>query len=133
MTLEKPVVLPKRKNIRTRHGIQLVFQVLNSEGGFQCASGCLSCLTMDTIIPSKGTRLQSILWVDENIACQRSLARLGIEPRLSDYITGALPLSYLAMGDQLGRALIMLCMCLTALYVAYCTCDRLHLQHLQHD
>ena len=30
------------------------------------------------------------------------MARLGIEPRLPENIPGALPLSYLALGNQLG-------------------------------
>jgi hypothetical protein len=30
----------------------------------------------------------------------KNMARLGIEPRLPDYIPGALPLSYLALGNQ---------------------------------
>ena len=32
----------------------------------------------------------------------RSMARLGIEPRPTGYIPGALPLSYLALGNQVG-------------------------------
>ena len=32
----------------------------------------------------------------------RSMARLRIKPRPSGYIPGALPLSYLALGDQVG-------------------------------
>ena len=34
------------------------------------------------------------------------MARLGIEPRLPEYIPGALPLSYLAMVDQVGSCLV---------------------------
>jgi hypothetical protein len=48
------------------------------------------------------------------------MARLRIEPRPPEYyMPGALPLSYLALGDQVGLLIMSLC-------------DRLYLQHDLH-
>src|SRR6266850_4280529 len=51
--------------------------------------------------------VKAIPW-QTSIASLRRMARLGIEPRPPEYMPSALPLSYLALGDQVGL-LIMSC------------------------
>jgi hypothetical protein len=65
-------------------------------GCCNCGSCCLGWLLEVQGLGNTGTSGVAV----------REMATLGIEPRLPEYVPGALPLSYLALGYQSGLHLL---------------------------